>query len=264
VNLGLGLSLSSARSVASGGTSYSAEATALFARMSTQPDDTRKGLINTFIVGLTTASLWTKLDALYVFAAGDTQAALLNWKGATFDASEVGSPVFTADRGYASAAGAYIDSNMAQNVGGTQYTQHAGVFGCYNNVAGTDGQYLMGLVTNGSTRVIPKTALGGGNWRQNTGTTVTIPDGTVASRVGAWSVVRENSTTQTIRQNGAQIHSGAANSTALIAENFVFLRASGADGSGRVATGIIGAFTGAEEATYRGLELTFLTAIGAN
>ena len=263
MNLGLGLSLSSARA-GGGGASYSAEATALFARMSTQPDDTRKGLINTFIVGLTTASLWTKLDALYVFAAGDTQAALLNWKGATYNASVVGSPVFTADRGYASAAGAYIDSNMAQNVGGTQYTQNAAVFGCYNNVAGTDGQYLMGLVTNGSTRVIPKTALGGGNWRHNTGTTVVIPDATVVLRTGAWSIVRENSTTQTIRQNGLQIHSGAANSTALIAENFVFLRASGADGSGRVATGIIGALTGAEEATYRGLELTFLTAIGAN
>lgn len=264
MNLGMGLFLSSARTGTSSGPTYSAEATALFARMSSQPDDTRKGLIDTFISGIVAASLWSKIDALYVFAAHDAQASLLNWKGATYDASVVGTPTFTADRGYAAAAASYIDTNLVQNVGGTQYSQNSAIFGCYVNVAGADGTYLMGLVTNGATRVIPKTAAGGGSYRLNTGTTSTIPDTTVSTRLGAWSMIRENSTTQAVRQNGSQIHSGAANSLALIAEDFVFLRASAADGSGRVASGIIGALTGAEEATYRGLELTYLTAIGAN
>jgi len=81
---------------------YCAEATALFARMTTPPTETRKGQINTLITSLKTAGVWTKLDVFYVFAAADQQAALLNWKGDTNNATAVNSPSFVADSGFKS------------------------------------------------------------------------------------------------------------------------------------------------------------------
>ena len=80
--------------------SYLPEAQALFARMTTEPDATRKGLINTLIGSLITAGVWSKLDALYVMAAHDAQAARQNWIADAFNLTAVSSPAFTLDRGY--------------------------------------------------------------------------------------------------------------------------------------------------------------------
>lgn len=78
---------------------YCPEALALFARMTTQPTDARKTVINTFITSLKTAGVWDKLDAMYVFAAANQQAALLNWIADTNNATAENSPAFTADEG---------------------------------------------------------------------------------------------------------------------------------------------------------------------
>jgi hypothetical protein len=83
-----------------GGASYDADASALFARFTTPPTDARKALINTMILSLKTASVWSKLDALYVLAAADSQAARQNWIQNLYNATAVSSPTFTADRGY--------------------------------------------------------------------------------------------------------------------------------------------------------------------
>jgi hypothetical protein len=81
------------------GSSAPLEAKALFARMTTPPSNARKAQITRLIRTLKQAGIWTKLDVLYVYAAADSQAALLNWKGATFDATNHGA-AFTADRGF--------------------------------------------------------------------------------------------------------------------------------------------------------------------
>ena len=81
---------------------YCAEAMALFARMTTQPTDARKTVINTFITSLKTAGVWSKLDAMYVLAAADQQAALLNWIADTNNATAENSPSFVADSGFKS------------------------------------------------------------------------------------------------------------------------------------------------------------------
>lgn len=82
------------------GVAYSAEATALFARFSTPPDAARKLLIDNLIVSLKDAGVWSKLDALYVMAAADAQAAQRNWIGDIFNLTPQDSPTFAADRGY--------------------------------------------------------------------------------------------------------------------------------------------------------------------
>lgn len=82
------------------GGGYSTEALALFARFTTPPDATRKTLINNLIVALKAAGVWSKLDALYLTAAADSQAARRNWIADAFNLTAVSSPTFVADRGY--------------------------------------------------------------------------------------------------------------------------------------------------------------------
>ncbi|WP_336802535.1 hypothetical protein, partial [Kaistia sp. MMO-174] len=71
-----------------------------FARLTNQPTTARKKLYNDLIVSLKTAGVWAKLDALYVLAAADAQAARQNLVANAYNISASGSPVFTADRGY--------------------------------------------------------------------------------------------------------------------------------------------------------------------
>lgn len=82
-----------------------AETTALIARMSSPPDSTRQGHINTFIKALKDGGVWSKMDVLFVFASHDAQSSLLDWKNlggsGAYDATVVlGAPTFTTDRGY--------------------------------------------------------------------------------------------------------------------------------------------------------------------
>lgn len=84
---------------------YCAEATALFARMTTVPTDARKAVINNFIVGAKAAGIWQKWDAVYVLAASDQQSALLNWIADTNNATTINAPAFKIDTGYAGGVG---------------------------------------------------------------------------------------------------------------------------------------------------------------
>ena len=107
------------RAVLFGRPAYTAQALALFARMSTEPDTTRKGVINTLISSLISAGVWDKLDALYLLAAHDAQAARLNWKSTSFNCTAVNSPTFTTDRGYAGdGSTSYLDTGYAPSTAG--------------------------------------------------------------------------------------------------------------------------------------------------
>ncbi|MEW6257105.1 MAG: hypothetical protein AB1592_14220 [Pseudomonadota bacterium] len=55
------------------------QATALIARMTAAPSTARATAIGALVRSLASAGLWQKLDALYLLAAHDAQAARLNW-----------------------------------------------------------------------------------------------------------------------------------------------------------------------------------------
>lgn len=88
-----------------GYTFVNAEAAALVARFTTPATNARKALIDNLVGALKTAGVWTLLDALYVMAAADSQAASLNWVSTSFDLVSVGTgnPTFVADRGFTGA-----------------------------------------------------------------------------------------------------------------------------------------------------------------
>lgn len=117
---------------------YSQEAQVYFAAMSVQPDDTRKGILDTFIRALKTAGVWALIDILYLTAAHDAQAARLNLKDpASFTLiPSATAPTFTVDRGFTgNGTTSYHDTQYNPAAGYSQATQglhHIGVW------AGTD------------------------------------------------------------------------------------------------------------------------------
>lgn len=115
MRLGLGLD-----QLGGGVPSFTAEAQTLFSRMSSAPDATRKGHIDTLIRSLKSAGVWSKLDLLYIMAAHDAQSARLNWVQDAYNCSEVNSPAFTVNRGYTgNGSSSYLDTgfNPATAVG---------------------------------------------------------------------------------------------------------------------------------------------------
>ncbi len=127
---------------------YCAQATAFFQRLASQPSTVRKVLYNTMIASLANAGVWSKLDTLYMFAAADQATALTNLVSASFGATAVGTPTFTADQGFAGGTGKYVDSNFNPSTAGGQFQQNsASAFAWGSSVAGADGA-TVGNATN--------------------------------------------------------------------------------------------------------------------
>lgn len=101
------------------GSGYDPDAEAFFERLTTPPTTERKALYNTLIVDLKSAGVWEKLDALYILAAADAQAARQNLVAGAYNLTAVGSPLFTADRGYAGdGVGAYLTTGLTPSGAG--------------------------------------------------------------------------------------------------------------------------------------------------
>jgi len=129
---------------------YCTEATALFARMTTPPNDARKTAINNFIVGAKAAGVWAKLDVVQMYAAADQQASLLNWIKDD-SAITVASPGFTADAGWTmNTPTGYIDTRFNPTASGINYTQNSATFGFSIHTAADVGSGSNGSVIGGS------------------------------------------------------------------------------------------------------------------
>jgi hypothetical protein len=129
----------SAYSAASGNVAaaaaFESETDTLLARFTVQPSETRKNQINTLIAALKTAGVWSKLDALQVYAQDSTQGALLDWKTSSRTASTVNTLTFTTDRGYRSdggnPTGGYIDTAYNSTTAGGGYVRDNAHIGTY-------------------------------------------------------------------------------------------------------------------------------------
>ena len=126
-----------------GGGGYDADALALFSRFTTPPDNARKAVINTLIVSLKVAGVFAKLDALYLLAAADAQAARRNWIADQYNLVAVNSPTFAADRGYTgNASSAYLDTGLnPSSAVSLKFGLNSGVAGVWNRSARAAGAF---------------------------------------------------------------------------------------------------------------------------
>ncbi|AGC35625.1 hypothetical protein RHEph03_gp058 [Rhizobium phage RHEph03] len=106
---------------------YEAEASALFAKMTTSPASVpRKKYMNTLIVDLKAQGIFSRLEAMWIPAAHSAEAAALDWKGNNArNLIGVGSPTFSTDLGFTYSGLNYhrtgvlpaSSSNLTQNSG---------------------------------------------------------------------------------------------------------------------------------------------------
>jgi len=250
---------------------YDAASTALFARMSSQPDATRKGLIDDLIVQLKADGIWAKLDALWLLAAHDSQAARLNWVSSAHGLAAVNAPAFTADRGYAgNGSTSYLDTNW-NPAASSLFTLDSASLGCWVNVdAGIGNLVEMGCET-GTARVRinnrSTTTLMIGRANQDTGTNF---NGAPADRLGMSIVSRTASNAIAAYRKGSPVASGTTASGARPNSN-MFLCGYNDDGAltspttARLAMAFAGAgLNSTEAAAFEAAVETFLTAIGGN
>jgi hypothetical protein len=267
--IGIGIGLSPSFGGGGAGVSYTAEAEALFARMSVAPDATRKGLINTATLSLLTgavsgSNIWAKLDALYLTAAHDQQAGSLNWKGTSYTlvpSGGMGAGDFTTDRGYTGDAIAkYLDTGFSDDTAAVNWSQNSLSLGCWvnNNVA--SGNLSVGLDGGGNVRVQPNS---GGTVAGRAHTSTSVSTTGAVTRQGFVAVNRSASNAQELYRAGASIATSAAVSGAPIASTITLLKSQSFFSADRVAAATIGGSLTANEHLdlYNALN-TYLTAVG--
>lgn len=244
------------------GRSAPAEAQALAARMSTPPTAARKNLISKTIRALKTAGIWDKLDVLYLLAAADSQAALLNWKGATYDATNNGA-AFTADRGFTGdGAGDYIDTNYGSLDGQFSATSHT--FGRVLRVGSSNAYTDMGAWDGSTSSTFARVHgdVNGLSW--NSGLAGGVSG---LSIVGHMSISRVGATATAYR-NGLLLGSSSNTFTASGHEFFLLALNNGGSASAFTTSQMSAAWLGAaltagETATLHAILSTYLAAVGA-
>lgn len=253
-----------------------AEAATLVAAMSSAPNDTRKGVIDTCIGAIKTAGVWTKLDCLWIRAAHDSQAALLDWKRLS-DSTAVNSPTFTTDRGFTGdGSTSYINTNFTPSMDGVNYTQNSACFGAYLN-AGTDTVdstvNSFGFSASSGARqarVEPwrsATPGSGVRGRINDATATTV--GTITTRFGLTAVNRSSSTAVQVYRNGASIGTSSVVSAVLGAIDAYELgynnngALGGANDNRSAASFVGGSLTSTEHADLFTAIEAYLDAVGA-
>jgi hypothetical protein len=176
--------------------SYDADAQAYFDAIVTNgggdPDSTRKTLIDGLVTGLKSDSIWSKITALYLFAAHDSVAARVNLKTPATLASAVNSPTFTADRGYTGdAVSAYVDTNLTAT---TITRTDATMFALCNTVSTSSLSPILAYATTGEIRLDANTLASNrvrvGSATSSSPTTQPVDDNFIAAR--------RTGTTQTI------------------------------------------------------------------
>lgn len=244
---------------------FTPEALALFARFSTPPTYLRRVIINQLIESLIDSGVWAKLDALYLLAANDSQAACLNWVSNQYNCTPVASPVFTANRGYqGNGTSSYLDTGFnpttAISPKFAQNDSHAGIWSRTDIAMGVNDSFDAFSTT---TRIVRSIATPGqANCRPSNMTTSTLGANAYPGHA-MWA--RSASNLWEGYAQGVDSGGGTEASTAITNANFRLLSASAAEfGLNQLAAAHFGSnLTAGEAAIMYGALRTYLIRVGA-
>lgn len=243
--------------------SLDSSTTALVARMTVDPGCPRKVVINNLIVSLKTAGVWTKLDVLYLFAAHDSQAALLNWVSTSYDATN-NSSSFTVDRGFTGNDGnQYIDTNFnISSASGRKYLQNDAHLSAWSRNNGTQTNGIIGGSTSNQ-RIVPNSDLGKQYYTINAASGSTVFTG-LSGDGGQILANRPSSSSISLYLYGTLKDTASRTSTAPSNTNIWFNRSNRGYSSYQVSSGSIGgSLTSTEISDFNTALQTYMTAVGA-
>lgn len=256
--------------ISAGGVSVDLDAAALIARMSSTPDSTRQGVINNLVVALKTASIWTKFDAFYVFAAHDSQAALLNWVSTSFDATATNSPTFTTDRGFnGNGSSSYIHTNFNPTTASSpKYTQNSAHYSVWRQNSGNaNGDFGARTTSAGNYLRVSEIDSPGYFFCQINEPGASAAANPYGSAVGHWIINRSNSSSGQVYKNGSNftIDLNPIGSSGTIPNSPFSVGAYGSHYSNKIyASASIGSsLNSTEAAAFASAMQTYMTAVGA-
>jgi hypothetical protein len=243
--------------------------------MTVTPSFARQTLINALVGSLKTAGVWSKLDALYLLAAHDAQAARLNAKApASFALTVVSSPVFTVDHGYkgtglGSTAGGYLTSPFTPSTAGGQWTQNSAHLGVYvrtacSSVASVQAAEI-GVSSGPAAYIFTKHATAGNISTALDDTTISSTAGGMPNGLGHFCTSRTASTGYAKYHDGVAQAAATVTSTGLPGSSVSILRATTTSYSDAelCAAHWGGGLTATEAGDLRAALHTYLAAIGA-
>lgn len=247
---------------------YETESIALFVRMTTPPTLLRKRLIDNVVVGLKSTGIWQKLDALYVFAADNSQAALLNWIADQYNASAVNAPTFTQDRGYAGdGSSSYVDSTFNPTTASSpKFVQDSAYFGIWLRTNVQFASSVAGYFATTGTTIAPRLGTDELQGRINQGSGVSSSTtGSVTDGSKLTGISRSASDAMRIAKNGVNVVTGSTTSAAPVNGALRFGHFGTATyASHEFAAGIIGGnLTAGEELILYSALQAYMTAVGA-
>lgn len=243
------------------GVRYEPEALALFARFTTPPTSLRKTEINALIKALKTAGVWGKLDALYILAAADGQAARRNWIADQYNMSVVSSPTFTVDRGYTGdGTSSYLDTTYTPGSG--KYALNSAHTSMWSRTSGQNNgePFKAGTIT--TFLCTPRSTSDLTNFRINDLSTDTFGS---TDGAGHFIVVRPNATTKQAYRAGVSLGADKTrSSTALPNQSFRALGNGTTFATHQLAALSVGsALSAAEAATFSSALSTYMQSVGA-
>lgn len=207
----------------------------LMAAASVAPSNLRKGYIARFIGAVYVAGVWAKRDAIWVWGAHDAQFGRLNWKNPSlFACSEVNSPTFTTDRGYAgNGTTSYIDTGWDPANNGSKWLQNDAQIDVYvrTSMGGTGGF--------GGRTGFANTIRNAGCRINNSGSEISGMSGTLPYFAFGRRIIN---TTVTVGVDGVQQNSGAQNSGALSSVDFALGAVAGSFTTGQGFAGSVGGY----------------------
>lgn len=161
-------------------TSSDAAATTAFLARTSGLDATHTNAYKALINGLVADGVFSKLDFLYTLGTQDSTNALLNLCSTSFNAVVVGSPTFTADRGFLgvdASATVYLDSQFNPSTAGGSFATNSAHISAWSNTnaaSSASGGTIIGNSTSSgnsnSSSILPKYSDGNAYFRINDGT----------------------------------------------------------------------------------------------
>lgn len=235
--------------------------------MTTPPDATRRGHINTLIAGLDADGDWSALDWAVCLAAHDvvggvSQAGRLNMKNPAKLLTAVNSPVFSALGVVGDGATSYLVAPERADFSGANFTQNSAMQGIWcNQQSATVGAVIHCGNQNGAAiykiHPGPTTAA----YRINDNASLSY---LTASRVGGRIVVRDGASSRRVFLDGVEVATSSTASTAGQADVMTIARQGTNYGNDRMTFYLTGGGGSAGAATrIHARVATFLTAIGA-
>lgn len=250
---------------------YVAEADALFARFTSDPGATRKGHINTLITALKTGAIsgsdiWAKLDVLFIFAAHDSQAALLNWVSSSYNGTANNSPTFTTDRGYAgNGSSAYISTAFNPFTSPSpKFVRDSSHMGVWSRTNSTNANYWEIGNFSGSSLSLNCRSTNANTIRARLNYGSHENYGSTADSVGHHMLSRTASNLTTAYKSGSSVGTSAGASLGVFNETIGILRAAGLYTTRELAAAHWGAgLTANETADLNNALQAYMTAVGA-